>query len=88
MDHHIVLDFPAISDCARIRVNGWYAGDLMENGRYLDVTGVVRPGDNKLELEVSNTLVWKLRDKKSAYMQIEPTGIMETPVLKMKKRIR
>lgn len=66
MDHHIVLDFPAISDCARIRVNGWYAGDLMENGRYLDVTGVVRPGDNKLE----------------------PTGIMEIPVLKMKKRIR
>lgn len=86
-EHRIVLDFPSISDCARIRINDQPAGDLMENGRYLDVTGLVLTGDNRLEVEVSNTLVWKLRDKKSAYMQIEPTGIMETPVLKIRKRI-
>lgn len=83
----LVLDFPAISECAEILINGRQAGDLMENGRFLDVTGLVCQGVNTIRVEVSNTLVWKLRDKKSAYMQIKPTGIQETPVLKIRESL-
>ena len=83
----LVLDFPAISECAEILINGRQAGDLMENGRFLDVTGLVCQGVNTIRVEVSNTLVWKLRDKKSAYMQIKPTGIQETPVLKIRESV-
>ena len=57
----------------------------MENGRFVDVAGLIHRGENRIRVEVSNTLVWKLRDKKSARMQIKPTGIMETPVLKIRK---
>lgn len=80
-----VIDFPSISSCASIRINGKPAGDLMENGRFVDVSGLIHRGENRIRVEVSNTLVWKLRDKKSARMQIKPTGIMETPVLKIRK---
>ena len=83
----LVLDFPAISECAEILINGRQAGDLMENGRFLDVTGLVCQGVNTIRVEVSNTLVWKLRDKKSAYMHIKPTGIQETPVLKIRESV-
>lgn len=80
-----VIDFPSISSCASIRINGKPAGDLMENGRFVDVSRLIHRGENRIRVEVSNTLVWKLRDKKSARMQIKPTGIMETPVLKIRK---
>ena len=47
----LVLDFPAISECAEILINGRQAGDLMENGRFLDVTGLVCQGVNTIRVE-------------------------------------
>lgn len=77
-----LLEFPRISECAEVWINGRYAGDLMENGYSIEVTGLFRKGENDLRIEVSNSLVWRFRDKKSAFMQIPPTGMTAVPILK------
>lgn len=77
-----ILYFPQISECAEVWINGEHAGDLLENRNSIDVTGLLREDENRIRVEVTNTLVWQLKDKKSSYMQVPPTGMTKPPVLK------
>jgi hypothetical protein len=42
----------------------------------LEVCGLVKPGRNKLVLEVTNTLVKDKRDFLSAFAQQDPSGLL------------
>lgn len=79
----VVLHFPEISEGAQIWMNGEYAGDLLENGHYMEIGTLIQNGENHIRIEISNTLVWQLKDRRSAYMQILPTGIMQIPLIKV-----
>lgn len=78
-----ILYFPEISEGARVWINGKYAGDLLENGHYIEIGKLINYGENQIRVEVTNTLVWKMKDRRSAYMQIPPTGIMDIPIIKI-----
>ena len=82
-DAQVMIKFPRINDCALVFVNGKEAGMVIGSPNRLDITGLVKPGVNELVVDVSNTLVWQLKDGASTQMQIEPTGITEKPLLEV-----
>lgn len=79
----VMLYFPAVGDCAVLYVNGVRAGSLIGSPIRMDVTGLLRDGWNELVIEVTNTLVWKIKDPVSTQMQLDPTGMTERPVLEL-----
>lgn len=53
----LFLQFPILADIARIRVNGHEAGIVWCSPWQIDITDWVLPGENKLEIEVANSLM-------------------------------
>lgn len=76
-----ILEFPLISECAEVFVNNCFVGDLLKNGHYLEAANCLKAGENRLRIEMTNTLAWKLHDRKSSFMQLEATGLGEVPIL-------
>lgn len=77
------LYFPAFGDCLMLTVNGKQADILIGSPARADVTGLLRAGKNYIMAEVTNTLVWKVKDPVSTQMQLDPTGMTEAPVLEL-----
>lgn len=75
------LLFPEASDCVRVVLNGRDCGWLAGFPARADITEELASGGNRLELYVTNTLVWQRRDGASTHLQIPATGITEEPVL-------
>ena len=82
----LVLELPAVGDCAEIHVNGQLADRLLSGPFNTDITEYVRDGKNDLTIDVTNTLVWRMHDGQSTHMQVGPTGLMEEPVIRYLKR--
>lgn len=75
------LEIPEIYDCAEITVNQKTAGMRCGRPYRLEVTEQLHSGRNTIMITTSSTLVWKLHDRRSARMQLMPTGIGKAPVL-------
>jgi len=71
-----MLDLGSVGETARVRVNGNMAGTRICQPYLLDITNVVRSGDNILEVEVANTLAYNLRDNFSCFMALPPSGLL------------
>jgi len=76
-----MLYLPRFGDCAQIYVNNRAVGMLLASPGRLDISEWIRPGENQLTIEITNTLVWKVRDGASTHLQVEPTGMTMQPVL-------
>ena len=50
-----VLDLGEVNACAKVRVNGREAGDLWCPPYRVPVAGLLRPGENRLEIEVTDS---------------------------------
>ena len=75
------MEIPEIYDCAEITVNQKTAGMRCGRPYRLEVTEQLHSGRNTIMITTSSTLVWKLHDRRSARMQLMPTGIGKAPVL-------
>jgi hypothetical protein len=53
---HVVLDLGSVSASAEVRVNGQRAGIKVAPPWKVDISGLVKPGDNRIEVLVYNTL--------------------------------
>jgi hypothetical protein len=78
---HYMLNFPEASDCIRVTLNGTDLGYLAGFPARVDITEALQDGENRLELKVDTTLVWKLKDGASTHLQLPASGITEAPVL-------
>jgi hypothetical protein len=56
----ICIDLGSVKDIAEVFVNGKSAGILWKHPFKTDITGLLKPGDNKLEIHVTNTWVNRL----------------------------
>lgn len=74
-----------IGDCAEITLNGINVGTILASPDRVDITYVLKDGENHLKIDVANTLVWKLRDGVSAFMQLKPTGMTANPIIEYYK---
>jgi hypothetical protein len=50
----VFLDLGDVRECASVSINGKPAGDLWMAPYRIDVTGLIRPGENELEIRVVN----------------------------------
>lgn len=56
-DQKITIDLGALTAMAKITINGIYAGGVWTTPYRLDITDLVREGENQLKIEVVNTWV-------------------------------
>jgi hypothetical protein len=78
----ISLRMPMRDDAAEVYVNGECAGVRLWDPYELDVSGLLRPGDNELEIRVSNTPANLLN------AQRRPSGLAGPPILVPSRPVR
>ncbi len=81
------LILPAFRDVARIYVNGEDAGFLFRGMTEKDIFRHIKSGKNRIRIEVTNTLFWKLRDPVSTHHPMGPTGLLKAPCLRFDRQI-
>ena len=69
------LDLGYVGETASVTLNGVRLGDRIAPPYVFDVSGAVRGGTNRVEIEVVANPVYRERDDFSRYMPILPTGI-------------
>ncbi|MFV0504930.1 MAG: hypothetical protein ACK5LT_13340 [Lachnospirales bacterium] len=79
------LLFPKFGDCAEVYINGVNMGKLLSSPKRINVTDEIIFGTNELIVEITNTLVWSIKDGASTHMQVDATGLSENPILEMYK---
>lgn len=81
-----VLDLGEVHETAEVFVNDISAGVRLCRPYVFDIGELVKPGRNRIRIEVTNTLGTAVREPMSHYLVIEPFGI-EGPVrLKIKEQ--
>ncbi len=70
------IDLGQVGGTAKLAINGIELGMRICAPYRWDISEVARGGSNLVEVEVANTLVHRLRDRFSEYMQIRPSGLL------------
>lgn len=71
-----MLDLGYVGEIAELKVNGVDLGYKITPPYVFDISSAAREGKNKLEILVTNSNVFALRDRFSTYMRIEPSGLL------------
>ena len=71
-----ILDLGYVGEIAEVTLNGKNIGSRVIPPYTFDISDAVKDGENELLIEVTNTNVFLLRDRFSAYMRIEPSGLL------------
>lgn len=72
----VFLDLGEVGEVAQVSVNGSTLGVRLSRPYVFDVTGVLRPGENALRVEVTNTLVCAMKDELSRIAAQCPSGLV------------
>lgn len=70
------LDLGAVGQCAHVWVNGVDCSVRIAPPYRFSIGSAVRPEENSLRIEVSNTLVQTIMDGFSTYLQLPPSGLL------------
>lgn len=71
-----ILDLGEVGETAHIWANGEYIGSRICKPYIIDITHAVISGENKLCIEVANSMAYKMKDSFSTQMLISPSGIL------------
>ncbi len=75
------LLFEEVSDSLRLVLNGEDLGFLAGFPARVEITRALARGGNRIRVEVTTTLVWKLKDGASTHLQVPASGMTKPPVL-------
>nr|WP_302020428.1 glycosylhydrolase-like jelly roll fold domain-containing protein [uncultured Acetatifactor sp.] len=75
-DANVALDLGRVGVTAKLTVNGRDLGMRICPPYRWDISEAARAGSNLIEVEVCNTLVHRIQDGLSSYMQIPPSGLL------------
>ena len=81
--HHLWLDLGAVLYSARVRLNGRDLGPRAWRPFRWDIGPYTRPGNNLLEIEVTNTRANELAGDPTRYSQIESRGWLKGSYINM-----
>ena len=70
------IDLGLVGECAHAWLNGSDLGERIDRPYVYDVSGAIRPGKNRLIVEISNNLVHQHMDYFSQFIQIAPSGLL------------
>ena len=76
MANGVMLDLGQVGQNARLTVNGVDCGIRICAPYCFDLSGILKDGENTLEIVVSNTLAQKHRDNFSHFLALEPAGLL------------
>ena len=75
----VIIDLGQFTAMAKVTVNGKYAGGLWTSPYQLDISGLVREGENELRIEVVNTWVNRIigdmqlpEEERETWMPVNP----------------
>ena len=71
-----VLDLGRVGQTARLKVNGADAGIRVAPPYRFEIGPLLHPGANALVVETAGTLVRKVRDRNSRFLQLPPEGLL------------
>ena len=69
------IDLGNVGGTAKLSVNGMNLGMRISPPYRWNISEAVRQGENRIEVEVANTLAHRIHDRFSEYMQIAPSGV-------------
>lgn len=72
----ISLNLGRVGGTAKLTVNGRQLGMRICPPYQWDISQAAKAGDNLIEVEAANTLVHRIRERFSEYMQIAPSGLL------------
>ena len=75
------LLFPEVSDALHLQINGCDAGWQCHFPSRVEVTGLLKNGENEICADITTTLVWERKDGASTHLQIPASGLTAQPVL-------
>lgn len=81
---NVILDLGNVYETAEVFVNDVSAGIRLCSPYRYNLTGLFQDGENKLAIEVTNTLGTSIRDAVSRYQAIEPFGVQGPVQMYMK----
>ena len=70
------LDLGRVGGTAKLTVNGRNLGIRLGQPYLWDISEAAKEGENLIEVEAANTLVHRIRERFSEYMQIGPGGLL------------
>ncbi len=73
---HKVLDLGNVGQTAEVRINGKHIGTRIFAPYRFNISDAVIKGENTLQITVTNTCVYKQRDRFSRFMLIKPSGLL------------
>ena len=73
---HFMLDLGDVGETAEVFVNGSDCGVRIAPPYSFDIGGKLVCGINKLTVDVTNTLVYKMHDRLSSFQAIAPSGLI------------
>ena len=76
------LDLGEVGETAKVQLNGEEIGTCISWPYRLDITGKVRSGENRLVVEVTNTLVYQEHDRLSVFQPVAASGLIGPVVLR------
>ncbi len=72
----ILLDLGEAHETAEVFLNGISAGVRVSPPYRFHIGSLIRPGENRLEILIVNTLVHRLRDELSMTLPMDPSGLL------------
>lgn len=78
---NVAIDLGMVYETAEVFVNGYFAGVRLAPPYRFDISNLISRGNNKLRIEITNTLGTQVRDGMSQYLVIEPFGMTQNPRL-------
>ncbi len=84
-DMRLVLDLGDVGESATVWVNGQKIGDRITPPYRFDITDAVNSGSNRLTVEVTNHLGYRLRDYFSQFLQFAPSGLLGPVMLETRQ---
>jgi hypothetical protein len=73
---NVCLDLGEVGEVAQVWLNGTALGTRICRPYIFDATAALQSGDNTLRIEVTNTLVYALKDDFSRYLSQDPSGLL------------
>ena len=70
------LDLGEVGETAHVLLNGEEIGCCISWPYRLEVAGKVKNGENRLTVEVTNTLVYQQHDRLSVFQPVAASGLM------------
>jgi hypothetical protein len=73
---NVCLDLSEVGEVAQVWLNGTLLGTRICRPYRFDATAALQPGENTLRIEVTNTLVYAMKDDFSRYLSQDPAGLL------------